>query len=164
MKSELTIPEISKLLGIDEPIIRWVFSRQDSELAPYLQHLSQKQPGNDENDINTSSDSEVADDSEVAEFLLNLEGLPVLVKKLSYNIPTTDIIENLACQILHLEVLQQENEQLKQENQQLKLENQQLRQKLDQLEMELSEIGNEELSRNGRLKNTISRGLRWFGK
>ena len=158
MKSELTIPEISKLLGIDEPIIRWVFSRQDSELAPYLQNLSQKQPGDDENDINTSSDSEVA------EFLLNLEGLPVLVKKLSYNIPTTDIIENLACQILHLEVLQQENEQLKQENEQLKLENQQLRQKLDQLEMELSEIGEEALSRNGRLKNTISRGLRWFGK
>ena len=153
MKNELTIPEISKLLGIDEPIIRWVFSRQDSELAPYLQHLSQKQPGDDENDINTSS--EVAD--EVAEFLLNLEGLPVLVKKLSYNIPTTDIIENLACQILHLEVLQQENQQLKQENQQL-------RQKLDQLEMELSEIGDEVLSKNGRLKNTISRGLRWFGK
>lgn len=156
MKNELTIPEISKLLGIDEPIIRWVFSRQDSELAPYLQHFPPKQPRDDENDINTSS--------EVAEFLLNLEGLPVLVKKLSYNIPTTDIIENLACQILHLEVLQQENEQLKQENEQLKLENQQLRQKLDQLEMELSEIGDEALSRNGRLKNTISRGLRWFGK
>ena len=80
----------------------------------------------------------------------------MLIKKLSYNIQTTDIIENLACQVLHLEILRQENEQLKQDNVKF-------RQDLDELKTQLSEC--EKIisdSKNMSLRDAISKKLRWF--
>jgi len=138
MKSKLTIPETSELLGLEESTIEWIVKKNDPELEPYIQRNS----GN-----GSSEEKQIA---------ITLDGLPVLIKKLSYNIQTADIIENLACQVLHLEILRQENEQLKQDNLTLN-------QELNELKTQLSEC--EEIvsaSQNVSLRDAISRKLRWF--
>jgi hypothetical protein len=138
MKSKLTIPETSQLLGLEESTIEWIVKKDDPELEPYIQRNS----GNGS--------------SETKQVAITLDGLPILIKKLSYNIQTADIIENLACQVLHLEILRQENEELKKDN----LE---LRQELDELKSQLLE--NEEIisaAQNVGLRDVISRKLRWF--
>jgi hypothetical protein len=138
MKDKLTIPETSELLGLDESTIEWIIKKDDPELEPYLQR----------NSGNGSSGGK--------QITITLAGLPLLIKKLSYNIQTADIIENLACQVLHLEILRQENEELKQDNLRLRTE-------LDELKVQLLE--HEEIistSQNVGFKDVISRKLRWF--
>jgi hypothetical protein len=138
MRNKLTISETSELLGLKESTIEWVVKKDDPDLEPYIQPKS----GN-----GSSEEKQIA---------ITLDGLPLLIKKLSYNIQTTDIIENLACQVLHLEILKQENEKLKQDN----LE---LRRELDELETQLSEY--EKIvsdAKNVSFRDAISRKLRWF--
>ena len=138
MKSKLTIPETSELLGLEESTIEWLIKKDDPDLEPYIQRNS----GNGS--------------SEAKQVAITLDGLPILIKKLSYNIQTADIIENLACQVLHLEILKQENEELKKDN--LKLQ-----QELDELKVQLLE--HEEVisaAQNVGLRDVISRKLRWF--
>ena len=138
MKSILTIPEASELLGLEESTIEWIISKDDPELEPYIQRKS----GNGS--------------SEGKQVTITLDGLPILIKKLSYNIQTADIIENLACQVLHLEILRQQNEELKQDNLTLQ-------QELNELKAQLLE--HEEIisaSQNVSLRDAISRKLRWF--
>jgi hypothetical protein len=138
MNSQLTIPETSELLGLEKSKIEWIVSKDDPELEPYIQRKS----GNGS--------------SEAKQITIGLDGLPILIKKLSYSIQTEDIIENLACQILHLEILKQENKELEQDN--IKL-----REELDQLKVQLLEY--EEIiseAKNISLKEAISRKLRWF--
>ena len=102
MKRLLKPREVSTLVGIEEREILRVISRNDPEVEPYLIRL------NDER-------------------LIDIAGLPVILKKLAYNMPTTEIIENLACQILHLELISQLYEELKVENERLKAEIKRLR-------------------------------------
>ncbi|HIE30072.1 TPA: hypothetical protein EYP66_22635 [Candidatus Poribacteria bacterium] len=138
MKNQLTITETSNLLGLEESTIEWIISKDDPELEPYIQRKS----GNGS--------------SEKKQITITLDGLPTLIKKLSYNIQTADIIENLSCQVLHLEILRQENEELKEDN--LKL-----RKELNELKAQLLE--HEEIisaAKDVGLRNTISRKLRWF--
>lgn len=105
MKRLLKPREVSNLVGIEEKEILRVISRDDPEVTPYLIDLGEER-------------------------LIDLAGLPIILKKLAYNMPTTDIIENLACQILHLELFSQEREELKRENERLKAEIKRLRAKL----------------------------------
>jgi len=97
--------EVSNLVGIEEREILRVIARDDPEVTPYLIDLGEER-------------------------LIDLAGLPVILKKLAYNMPTTEIIENLACQILHLELFSQEREELKRENERLKAEIKRLKAKL----------------------------------
>ena len=138
MKNQLTITETSNLLGLEESTIEWIVSKNDPDLEPYIQRKS----GNGS--------------SEKKQITITLDGLPTLIKKLSYNIQTADIIENLSCQVLHLEILRQENEELKEGN--LKLQKE-----LNELKAQLSEY--EEIisaAKNVGLRSAISRKLRWF--
>ena len=78
--------------------------------------------------------------------VLRREGLPLLITKLAFNILTSDIIENLASQVLHLMLVQEENadltskhQELQEQNERLQHHTKQLQQRVDSLESELAE-------------------------
>ena len=148
MEHLLTISEISKILGLEKMIIERIVERNEPDLAPYIHRWNSniaKEYGGDD-----------VVKAKTGEWIIELEGLPVLIKELAYNIPTTDIIENLICQVLHLEVLMQENEELREENQRLTKE-------LDILRSLLSNPQNSSQKKGGKLKNRIDK-LRRFGR
>jgi len=59
-------------------------TQMEEELAPYLEHAADGTPH------------------------ITLDGLPFLIRRMAFNIPTTDIIENLACQVLHLAAIHED--------------------------------------------------------
>ena len=136
MTVPLTVSEIANMIGVEEAIIRQTLERRDEDLAPYLHDpdVSRK-----EVDVNVSP-------LQSQTLLLDREGLPLLITKLAFNIPTSDIIENLACQVLHLMLIQEQNADLTSKHQELQEQNKQLQhhikelqQKVDSLESELAE-------------------------
>jgi len=149
MEHLLTISEISKILGLDKMIIERIVERDEPDLAPYVHRWGSKIAKEyGENNIGKTFNA--------GEWIIELEGLPVLIKELAYNIPTTDIIENLICQVLHLEVLMQENEKLREDNQRLNKE-------LDVLKSQLSSEKSNSQKRGKGLKGRIGRLTR-FGR
>ena len=136
MAVPLTVSEIANMIGVEEAIIRQTLERRDEDLAPYL---------------HTPDASGEEADANVSPFqpqtpLLRREGLPLLITKLAFNIPTSDIIENLASQVLHLMLVQEENADLTSKHQKLQEQNDQLQhhtkalqQRVDSLESELAE-------------------------
>ncbi|MBI1927881.1 hypothetical protein HYR99_27030 [Candidatus Poribacteria bacterium] len=143
MPRTLTVPEIAYMIGVEEAIIRRTLERRDENLVPYLHEPSDYQPSSEVREganINLPISQPLTP-------LLDLEGLPLLITKLAFNIPTADIIENLACQVLHLMVLQEENTDLTQKNQdlqhqneQLKHQNKNLQQHIETLQAKLMEL------------------------
>lgn len=128
---KLTVSKIANILGLEESIIQNILSRDDEELSPYV-----KRKKEDEQD---------------ADYVLDLEGLPLLIKKLSINITTSEIIENLACQVLHLTALEENNTYLEEKIERLDKEVDEFRKKV----MELQNIIEKEKAKS--LKNRISR-------
>ena len=122
MAAPLTVSEIANMIGVEEAIIRQTLERRDEDLVPYLHDPDASGEGADANI--SSSQPQV--------LLLEREGLPLLITKLAFNIPTSDIIENLACQVLHLTLVQEENAGLTSKHQELQ-------QRVDALEGELAE-------------------------
>ena len=122
MAAPLTVSEIANMIGVEEAIIRQTLERRDEDLAPYLHDPD---ASGEEADVNISS-------SQPQTLLLEREGLPLLITKLAFNIPTSDIIENLASQVLHLMLVQEENAGLTSKHQELQ-------QRVDALEGELAE-------------------------
>ena len=122
MAAPLTVSEIANMIGVEEAIIRQTLERRDEDLAPYLHDPD---ASGEEADVNISS-------SQPQTLLLKREGLPLLITKLAFNIPTSDIIENLASQVLHLMLVQEENAGLTSKHQELQ-------QRVDALEGELAE-------------------------
>ena len=122
MAAPLTVSEIANMIGVEEVIIRQTLERRDEDLVPYLHDPDASGEGADANI--PSSQPQV--------LLLEREGLPLLITKLAFNIPTSDIIENLACQVLHLTLVQEENAGLTSKHQELQ-------QRVDALEGELAE-------------------------
>ncbi len=110
------------MIGVEEAIIRQTLERHDEDLVPYLHDPD---ASGEEADVNISS-------SQPQVLLLEREGLPLLITKLAFNIPTSDIIENLASQVLHLMLVQEENADLTSKHQELQ-------QRVDALEGELVE-------------------------
>lgn len=136
MSTPLTLSEIANMIGVEEVIIRQTLERRDEDLVPYLPTLD---ASGEEADTNASP-------SQPQTFLLAREGLPLLITKLAFNIPTSDIIENLASQVLHLMLVQDENAGLTSKYQELQEQNDQLQhlikdlqKKVEALEDELTE-------------------------
>lgn len=130
----LTISKIATTLGIEEETVKNRLSREDEDLMPYVTQKGGEENGDDD-------------------YVLDIEGLPLLIKKLSFNLPTSEIIENLACQVLHLTALEQNNLVLKEEIKHLGNE-------VEELRKEVAELRKIEEERSRSLKYKISRIFR----
>jgi C4-dicarboxylate-specific signal transduction histidine kinase len=133
MAAPLTVPEIANMIGVEAAIIRQTLERRDEDLAPYLHDPD---ASGEEADVNISS-------SQPQTLLLEREGLPLLITKLAFNIPTSDIIENLACQVLHLTLVQEENADLTGKNQELQEQNEQLQHRTKELQQRVEALQSE---------------------
>ena len=108
--------KITEIIGVEKEIINRTLERRDVDIEPYLRIVSAppENPG----------------DRPKPQIQLRIDGLALLIKKLTYNIPTDDIIENLSCQIFHITHLRETCEKLEEENQALTAENEQLRESI----------------------------------
>ena len=114
--------EISEIIGVEEGIINRTLKRRDAEIEPYLRVVS--------------APSDEAGSATKPRIQLRVDGLAPLIKKLTYNIPTDDIIENLSCQIIDITYLRETRDKLESENQALIAENTQLREMIESFQTE----------------------------
>lgn len=114
--------EISEIIGVEEGIINSALKRRDAEIEPYLRVVS--------------APSDEAGSATKPQIQLRVDGLAPLIKKLTYNIPTDDIIENLSCQIIDITYLRETCDKLESENQALIAENTQLREMIESFQTE----------------------------
>lgn len=114
--------EISEIIGVEEGIINSTLKRRDAEIEPYLRVVS--------------APSDEAGSATKPQIQLRVDGLAPLIKKLTYNIPTDDIIENLSCQIIDITYLRETCDKLESENQALIAENTQLREMIESFQTE----------------------------
>jgi regulator of replication initiation timing len=114
--------EISKIIGVEEGIINRTLERRDVEIEPYLRVVSAL--------------SDELGGSTKPQMQLRVDGLAPLIKKLTYNITTDDIIENLSCQIIDITYLRETCDKLEAENKALVAENTQLREVIESFQTE----------------------------
>lgn len=114
--------EISEIIGVEEGIINRTLKRRDVEIEPYLRVVS--------------APSDEAGSATKPQIQLRVDGLAPLIKKLTYNIPTDDIIENLSCQIIDITYLRETCDKLESEKQALIAENTQLREMIESFQTE----------------------------
>ena len=114
--------EISGIIGVEEGIINRTLKRRDAEIEPYLRVVSAR--------------SDEAGSPTKPQVQLRVDGLAPLIKKLTYNIPTDDIIENLSCQIIDITYLRETCDKLEEEKQALIAENTQLREVIESFQTE----------------------------
>ena len=145
----LKVSDIANMIGVEEEIIKRTLERRDEDLVPYLHESSDHQSGKSEQEEDTQDGNRVLHTPQ-----LSVAGLPLLITKLAFNIPTQDTIENLACQVMHLTVVQTENTELVQENQELKQHNEQLQNNIDDLQQQLKDSQ----AKYAELMETQSRG------
>ncbi len=109
--------KISEIIGVEEDIITRTLERRDVDIESYIRVVSAPpdSPG----------------DSPKPQIQLRVDGLAMLIRKLAYNIPTDDIIENLSCQVFHITHLQETCDKLEAENQALVAENTQLQEVIE---------------------------------
>ena len=105
--------KITEIIGVEEEIITRALERRDVDIESYIRVVS------------APPDKPGAPPK--PQIQLRVDGLAMLIKKLAYNIPTDDIIENLSCQVFHITHLQETCDKLEAENQALIAENTQLR-------------------------------------
>ncbi len=133
MSAPLTLSEIANMIGVEEAIIRQTLERRDEDIIPYLPALDAS---------GEEADTSVLP-SQPQALLLAREGLPLLITKLAFNIPTSDIIENLASQVLHLMLVQEENAILASKHQELQEQNEQLQRLIKNLQQKVEALQNE---------------------
>ena len=140
MPQQLRVPDIANVIGVEEEIIRRTLERHDEDLEPYV-HIEPViiSHSGEQSDPQPDDSEKEAEQSQSA-FMLNLDGLPVLITKLAFNIPTSDLIENLACQVLHLTVLQEDNVELEGANQELRHQNEQLQHSIEKVREEVKTL------------------------
>ncbi|MDE0466801.1 MAG: hypothetical protein OYL97_07070 [Candidatus Poribacteria bacterium] len=114
---------------MEEEIINRTLERRDIDIEPYLRVVSAR--------------SENPRDSPKPQIELRIDGLALLIKKLTYNIPTDDIIENLSCQVFHITHLRETCDKLEGENQALIAENTQLQEAIESFQAEKLELSAE---------------------
>ena len=118
--------KIAEIIGVEEGIITRTLKRRDVDIEPYIRVVSAPpdKPGSPPK----------------PQIQLRVDGLAMLIKKLTYNIPTDDIIENLSCQIFHITHLQETCDKLETENQALIAENMQLRETIESFQSEKGKL------------------------
>ena len=114
--------EVSEIIGVEEGIINLTLERRDVDIEPYLRVVSAPSKG--------------SEGSTKPQIQLRVDGLAPLIKKLTYNIPTDDIIENLSCQIIDITYLRETCAKLEAEKQALVIENTQLRETVESFRTE----------------------------
>jgi len=139
MLKKISVSEIASYIGVAEVIVQSVINRQDADLMPYLDEFALP----DETDLQSFS----------------IDGLPLLITKISYNIPTADIIDNLSLQVQHLVSQQEEIENLKKKSDQLATHNEQLQDHINGLikDNEELQIKLHEVESNVNLRNLFRR-------
>ncbi len=125
MEFYMPLSNVSETIGVEEEIIKNTLERRDADIEPYLRVVSARAEANG---------------STRPQLQLRIDGLAPLIKKLSYNMPTDDIIENLICQVVHLTHITDINAHLEAENQALRDENQHLQETIDALDAENDEL------------------------
>ena len=140
MQKKISVSEIASYIGVAEVVVQSVINRQDVDLIPYLDESTQ------------------SDETGLPSF--SIEGLPLLVTKVSYNIPTADIIDNLSQKVQHLVLQQEEIENLKKTNDQLDTSNEQLQGLINSLTTESEElqVKLDEAESNVNWRNLFRRG------
>ena len=121
--------KITEIIGVEEGIINRTLERRDVDIEPYLRVVSVS--------------PENSGDRPKPQIQLRIDGLALLIKKLTYNIPTDDIIENLSCQVFHITHLRETCEKLEQENQAIIAENEQLRETIKVFQTEKEDLSAE---------------------
>ena len=118
--------KIAEIIGVEEEIIARTLKRRDVDIESYIRVVSgpADKPG-------------AAPKPQVE---LRIDGLAMLIKKLAYNIPTDDIIENLSCQVFHITHLQETCDKLEAENQALMAENSQFRKTIASFQSERGDL------------------------
>lgn len=121
--------KITEIIGVEKEIINRTLERRDVDIEPYLRVVSARseKPGN----------------SPKPQIELRIDGLALLIKKLTYNIPTDDIIENLSCQVFHITHLRETCDKLEGENQALIAENTRLQEEIESFQAEKQELSAE---------------------
>ena len=139
MLKKISVSEIASYIGVAEVIVQSVINRQDADLMPYL------------------DESALPDETDLQSF--SIDGLPLLITKISYNIPTADIIDNLSLQVQHLVSQQEEIENLKKKSDQLATHNEQLQDHINGLikDNEELQIKLHEVESNVNLRNLFRR-------
>ncbi|MDE0299806.1 MAG: hypothetical protein OXN17_14320 [Candidatus Poribacteria bacterium] len=140
MPQRLSVPDIAGIIGVDEDIITNALAREDEDIKPYLfvEPVITSQ-GDELLETLFGGEKRETEDHQTA-FMLSVDGLSVLITKLAFNIPTSDLIENLACQVLHLTVLQEDIAELKREKEELQTQNEELEQRIKQVQTELMSL------------------------
>ena len=118
--------KIAEIIGVEEEIITRTLERRDVDIESYIRVVS------------APPDKPGAPPK--PQIQLRVDGLAMLIKKLAYNIPTDDIIENLSCQVFHITHLQETCDKLEAENQALIAENTQLRETIESIQSEKGEL------------------------
>ncbi|MDE0043436.1 MAG: hypothetical protein OXT74_15460 [Candidatus Poribacteria bacterium] len=156
MPQRLSVPDIASIIGVEEDIITNALAREDEDLQPFL-YIEPVIATNDDGSIEAlfGGKQKETEESQTV-FMLSVEGLSILITKLAFNIPTSDLIENLACQVLHLTVLQEDIAELKRENQELQFQNEELQRRIKEIETEALKLK----SKITEAAKTQSRG--WF--
>lgn len=121
--------KITEIIGVEKEIINRTLERRDVDIEPYLRVVSAR--------------SEEPGDSLKPQIELRIDGLALLIKKLTYNIPTDDIIENLSCQVFHITHLRETCDKLEGENQALIAENTRLQEEIESFQAEKRELSAE---------------------
>ena len=114
--------KIAEIIGVEEDIITRMLERRDVDIESYIRVVS--------------APPESPGASPKPQIQLRVDGLAMLIRKLAYNIPTDDIIENLSCQVFHITHLQETCDKLEAENQTLVAENAQLREAIESFQNE----------------------------
>ena len=118
--------KITEIIGVEEDIITRTLERRDADIESYVRVVSAPsgKPG-------TPPKPQIQ---------LRVDGLAMLIRKLAYNIPTDDIIENLSCQVFHITHLQETCDKLEAENRALIAENTQLRETIEAFQSEKGDL------------------------
>ena len=135
--------KIAEIIGVEEDIITRTLERRDVDIESYVRVVS------------APPDKPGAPPKPQVQ--LRVDGLAMLIRKLAYNIPTDDIIENLSCQVFHITHLQETCEKLEAENQALIAENTQLRESIESVRSERGELSAQVDKLTNQLREELSK-------
>lgn len=125
--------QVSEIIGVHEEIIKQTLERKHDDIEPFLRVVS--------------SPSEDSDEEPKPILQLRIDGLAPLIKILSFNIPTNEIIENLISQVVHITFLREDNENLQNEIDELKDKNKVLQDEKADLRVQINNL-QEELTKS----------------